>query len=148
MSVENLHTLSLAFLIAAGVLFLAAVILFFVFHIPKLIDEMTGAAKKRDIAAILERNERGETGEVKGRSVYSASGQLTAPKEPSADAPQAQSPGTVKLETVKLPLSQAASGAGSADAGNDGQKLPVLSPGTAFSIIEELSFTGSTEVIE
>jgi len=151
MSVEDLQTLSLAFLIAAGVLFVVAVVMFFVFNVPKLISEVTGMAEKKGIAAIQKRSEQGETGSIKERT--SVSEQLS--ETPVNTSSNPVSTGTVKLATRKLTASQDTTvlNMSSVDSqavsqSNQENKLPILNPDTAFAVLEEFSFTSSTEVIE
>ncbi len=54
MTVEQLEMISLAAYVLAGVFFLIAVYLFFLFRIPKLVGDLTGSNAKRNIAYIQE----------------------------------------------------------------------------------------------
>lgn len=65
MTVELLQNLSLAAYLAAGVFLGIAVLLFFVFHVPQLIGDLSGATARRAIESI-ERQSSSETGR-KGR---------------------------------------------------------------------------------
>ncbi|MBP3762097.1 MAG: hypothetical protein J6I55_11610 [Ruminococcus sp.] len=154
MSVENLQTLSFYLLIASGVTFLISVVLFFAFRVPKIFSELTGIAERKGIAAIQKRSERGETGNVNEH--FSVSEQLAVQHDntqrPAVSDSEKSSPGTVKLATRRLTDSHDIDFAGTSFAvdsdSDDSNVLPVLSTDTEFVILEEMSFTGSTEVIE
>lgn len=143
MSVETLQLLSLIFLIAAGVLFLAAIAMFFMFRIPMLFGELTGITARKSIAAIQERSLHGESGSIKGSgSVSSASEQLA----PGATPPPVTSPGTTKLPTVKLKeLENLTTSAATSEL--TVEAVPTQNPAAVFRVLEELSYTSSTEII-
>jgi len=145
--VEDLQKMSLAFLIAAGVLLVTSIILFFVFNVPKLVNEVTGRAEKKAIAQFQKKNEQdGErTNEHTGMSEQLA--ELPVDENISHSE-------TVKLPTRKLETPQDTTVLNtnsiqkSVERQSTQEELPVLSPDTEFVILEEFSFTSSTEVIE
>ena len=58
MSVELIQTMSLAAFIIAGVLFLSAIALFFLFNIPKVFGEVSGSTARKAIENIRQQNEQ------------------------------------------------------------------------------------------
>ena len=152
MNVEVLQTLSRAFLIAAGALFILSIVLFIVFRIPSVIADLTGISARKGIAAIKLKTEHtvsdsgsGKFGSGKvGSNNYS--GGLTPNETFSAV--------TTKLNTTKLSSSPETTVLASSavdtrphEAEAD-VRLPILEPGKQFKVLKEFSFTSSTEVIE
>lgn len=150
MNVEVLQTLSRAFLIAAGVLFILSIVLFIVFKIPSLIADLTGISARKGIAAIKLKTEHtvsdsGKFGSGKvGNNNYS--GGLTQNETFSAV--------TTKLNTTKLSSSPETTVLASSAVDTRPHEaeadvsLPILEPGKQFKVLKEFSFTSSTEVIE
>lgn len=56
MSVETLQTVAMIFFVASGILFAAAVFLFFVFNIPGIIGDLSGITARRAIEDIKEKS--------------------------------------------------------------------------------------------
>lgn len=107
MSVEQLQTLSLVSYIIAGVLVLAAIALFFLLDIKKVIGDVTGATARKAINTIREQNEASGDKAYKPSPVNAARGKLTDKISPSGRLqPQTAgiggSPGTEKFDTTKL----------------------------------------------
>lgn len=173
MTVELLQTLSIAAYIASGILLLVAVALFFLLDIPKIYGDVSGRTAKRAIEAIRQQNESTGNKAYKPSAVnaergrltdkISSSGRLQSKTEglpvsvgtekfsTSALAPQTnettileQQLGETTVLTSALPpaagettllMEEAA-----AEAAN--QKF------TEFTVVVEMSFLGSTEIIE
>lgn len=132
MNVETLQSMSRIAFIVAAVAFLISILLFFLFHIPRLFDELTGRAAKKFIAEAQKKNETSESETTVGTSENllfsgSISEPLNHPPEKTAQLIPLQ-------ETTILQASQPVQ--------NTEKKE------TDFFIIEEFSFTSSTEIIE
>lgn len=67
MSIDVLQACSIGFCVAAGVLFLTAVALFFLMDIPKLYGEISGKTAQKAIEQIKKHNAEAMTGEVTAR---------------------------------------------------------------------------------
>lgn len=183
MTVELLQTLSLVSYIAAGVLFLVAVALFFLLDVPKLYGDVSGRTAKKAIEAIRQQNESSGNKAYKPSAVNAERGKLTdkitqSGKLQSQTAGLPVSVGTEKLATLTL-APQSNETTVLAESGNETTVLeqPVgettvltgnLSPAgettvlgnnettqssavvnpTKFTIDVEISFTGSSEIIE
>lgn len=107
MSVEQLQIFSLVSYIIAGVLFFAAVALFFLLDIKKVIGDITGATARKAINTIRLQNEASGDKAYKPSPVNAARGKLTDKITPSGRLqPQTEgfggSPGTEKFDTSKL----------------------------------------------
>ena len=77
MSIETLQTASTISYIAAGILLLVAVALFFLLDIKKVIGDLTGITAKRAIENIRQQNEQTGEKNYKSSSVNLARGKLT-----------------------------------------------------------------------
>lgn len=132
MNVETLQSISKVAFIVATAAFLISVLLFFLFHIPRLFDELTGRAEKKFIAEAQKKNEISESKKNTGTSEKSFSSGLTSE---SLNYPSEETAQLIPLqETTMLP---------------DGQSMQnTEKKETDFFIIEEFSFTSSTEIIE
>lgn len=75
-SIELLQTLSLAAYIAAGVIFLIAIALFFLLDVPKLFGEISGRTAKKAIEAIRRQSESSDNNSHK-------LGTTSSPKRPT-----------------------------------------------------------------
>lgn len=146
MNVETLQAMSYYAYIIAGILFIISVFLFIIFNIPKLFNEITGRATKKFIANANKKNEI-MASENQEKSAYATSGQLI-----SSDLITAQQKHTVsKVMTTKLISQQ---GMKHSDENlvrmqeNTETELPAVSQNIEFSVIQEFSFTSSTEIIE
>lgn len=180
MTVELLQTLSLAAYIAAGIMLLVSVALFFLLDVPKLYGDISGRTAKKAIEAIRQQNETSGNKAYKPSPVNAARGKLTDKITPSGrlesqTAGLPVSVGTEKFATSALapqanettlltgPLSpegqdfeqgeQSANettlltGALS-EAGMSRGQGQRPSNESGFTLEAELSFTGSTEIIE
>ena len=77
MTVELLQTASLVAFIAAGILFLVAVALFFLLDVPKLYGDISGRTAKKAIEAIRQQNESSGNKAYKPSPVNAERGKLT-----------------------------------------------------------------------
>ena len=184
MTVELLQTLSLVAYIAAGVLFLVAVALFFLLDVPKLYGDVSGRTAKKAIEAIRQQNESTGNKAYKPSAVNAERGKLTdkitqsgrlqsqtaglpvsvgtekfatstlAPQSNETtvlDGPAgetsvlAQPAGETTVLTGTLPASQ--SGETTVLVGG-AQQVETASADSKFTVDVEMSFTGSSEVIE
>lgn len=154
MNVETLQTFSRMFYIVAGALFLISVVMFIAFDIPKLIADITGISERKGIAEIRQRTEHSNTGSITG--AISASRQLTEQASSSKQLIEqvASSPSTTRLTTVKLSGSRISDVSGQSVLNKqtlneqNEKTLPVINPDAVFTVIQEFSFTSSTEIIE
>ena len=96
MTVELLQTLSLVAYIAAGVLFLVAVALFFLLDVPKLYGDVSGRTAKKAIEAIRQQNESSGNKAYKPSAVNAERGKLTDKITQS---------GRLQSQTAGLPVS-------------------------------------------
>ena len=106
MTIETMQTLSVIFFIAAAVMLLLAVAVFFLMRIPAVIGDMTGTTARKEIEEIRRKNEepigKGRNLSVSNRNRgiitdrISASGRLLKRNE------EAFAVGTSKLSTVDL----------------------------------------------
>lgn len=173
MSIELLHTLSLAAYILAGVMLMLAVILFFVLDIRKVLGDVTGATARKAIENIRQQNE------ASGEKIYkpskvnaergmvtdkiSASGRLqqrlpgfgTSPATEKFDTAQLnpQSNETTLLgaasnETTLLSGGEASSGETTLLSTETAAQQGIANSSAVFTIDVEMKFVGSTELIE
>ena len=182
MTVELLQTLSLVAYIAAGVLFLVAVALFFLLDVPKLYGDVSGRTAKKAIEAIRQQNESTGNKAYKPSAVNAERGKLTdkitqsgrlqsqtaglpvsvgtekfatstlapQPNETTVlDGPVgetsvlAQPAGETTVLTGALPVTQ--SGETTVLVGGE---VVAASADGKFTVDVEMSFTGSSEIIE
>lgn len=94
--VELLNILSLVAYIAAGVLFLVAVALFFLIDVPKLFGDLSGRTAKRAIEEIRQQNELDGNKGYRTSVVNSERGKLTDKISQS---------GRLQIHTAGLPIS-------------------------------------------
>lgn len=183
MTVELLQTLSLVAYIAAGVLFLVAVALFFLLDVPKLYGDVSGRTAKKAIEAIRQQNESSGNKAYKPSAVNAERGKLTdkitqSGRLQSQTAGLPVSVGTEKFATSTLApqpnettvlaepvnettvLEQPAgettvltgdlspAGETTVLVNNEAaQSAAVVAP-SKFTVDVEMSFTGSSEIIE
>lgn len=107
MTIELLHSLSLAAYIAAGIFLLTSIVLFFLLNIKKVIGDVSGTTARKAIQTIREQNEATGNKAYKPSSVNVARGKITDKISPSGKlTPQIESyggsPGTEKLNTNDL----------------------------------------------
>ena len=77
MSVELLQTLSIVSFIAAGVLFLVGVALYFLLDVPRLYGDISGRSAKKAIEAIRKQNEETSAGGYRASTVNAVRGKIT-----------------------------------------------------------------------
>ena len=102
MSVELLQTLSIVSYIAAGVLFLGAVALFFLLDVPKLIGDISGSTARKAIEAIRQQNESTGDKVYKPSAVNASRGKVTDKISPSGKLEQRSSGLSIGAQTEKL----------------------------------------------
>ena len=149
MNVETLQSMSrIAFIIAIAAL-LISIFMFFLFNIPKLFNELTGRAATRFIAEAQKKNEvtEAETGATFGTSENLLSSELISAQSGSMSTRAVTTKLTSLEETTRLATNPLIPGARPVQQ-NTNQEISVLNPNAEFSIIEEFSFTSSTEIIE
>lgn len=183
MTVELLQTLSLVAYIAAGVLFLVAVALFFLLDVPKLYGDVSGRTAKKAIEAIRQQNESSGNKAYKPSAVNAERGKLTdkitqSGRLQSQTAGLPVSVGTEKFATSTLApqsnettvlaepanettILEQPAGETTVLTGDlspvgettvlvnneDAQSGAVVDP-SKFTVDVEMSFTGSSEIIE
>ncbi len=173
MTVELLQTLSLVAYIAAGVLLLVAVALFFLLDVPKLYGDVSGRTAKKAIEAIRQQNESTGNKAYKPSEVNAARGKLTDKITQS---------GRLESQTTGLPISVGTEKFATATLAPQPNETTVLAEHTnettllsdtvptevrettllvseeyvvapefindKFTVDVEMSFTGSAEIIE
>lgn len=149
MNVETLQSMSRIAFIIAGAALLISVSMFFIFNIPKLFNELTGRAAKKFIAEAQKKNQiaEPENENAFGTSEQLISSELVSAQLGSSSAKTVTTKLTPSEETTRLATNPLAQNAGQKQQ-DSGQVLPVVSSDTGFSVIEEFSFTSSTEIIE
>ena len=95
MTVELLQTLSIAAYIAAGVLLLIGIALFFLLDVPKLYGDISGRTARKAIEAIRQQNETTGNKAYKPSPVNAERGRLTDKITPS---------GRLESQTTGLPV--------------------------------------------
>ena len=183
MTVELLQTLSLVAYIAAGVLFLVAVALFFLLDVPKLYGDVSGRTAKKAIEAIRQQNESSGNKAYKPSAVNAERGKLTdkitqSGRLQSQTAGLPVSVGTEKFATSTLApqpnettvlaepanetsvLEQPAgettvltgdlspAGETTVLVNNEAAQTDAVVDPSKFTVDVEMSFTGSSEIIE
>lgn len=158
MTIELMQTMSLASYIAAGVLFLIGVALFFLLDVPKLYGDISGRTAKKAIEAIRRKNEETGNKAYRPSMVNAQRGKLTdkithSGKVESRSSGLQLNVGTEKLATSMLtpqsgettvlekPVYQAAETRLLAQSGTAADEA-------VFAVDVEMSFTESPEVIE
>lgn len=170
MSVELLQTLSLISYIVAGVLLLAGIALFFLLNVPKLYGDVSGRTAKKAIEAIRKQNESTGNKAYKPSMVNAERGKLTDKITPSGRlrsqteglpvsvgtekfATSALSPASnettvlKKIENETTVLNQSAGETELLYNDNKVRRDSVIDH-EKFTIDVEISFTGSSEIIE
>ena len=172
MTVELLQTLSLVAYIAAGVLFLVAVALFFLLDVPKLYGDVSGRTARKAIEAIRQQNESTGNKAYKPSAVNAERGKLTD-KITQSGRLQSQtvglpvSVGTEKFATSTLhpqpnettvlaqPAGETTVLTGTLPPAESGEttvlvggEAAAMSADSKFIVDVEMSFTGSSEIIE
>lgn len=144
MGVESLQTLSIFFYISGGILFVVAIVLFFALKIPKAFGLVTGLTAARGIKKIQQRNNK--------RLSSNASSTVNGTLQSSTRPMELESPQTSKIATTNLTSEKKDEKFSASDTTllnvNAEFSLPVENPDAVFTVIQELSFTSSVEVIE
>lgn len=112
MSVQLLQTLSTVAFILSGVMFLVAIALFFLFNVPQLFGEVSGATARKAIESIRQQNEVSGNKAYRPSPVNALRGKLTDKITPSGKLETRDSTPSVSVGTSKL-LPQEDTGAAS-----------------------------------
>lgn len=164
MTVELLQTLSVVSFIVAGVLFLLAIALFFLLNVPKLFGDLTGATARKAIESIRMHNEGSD---VNSSNLSNSGKGKSKQNKPSSSGGEI---GTEKFSTTKLSTAQETTILGKARnettiLSRGQNETTILAPPPVqpeevapieipageikeFTIVEELGFTSSSEIIE
>lgn len=151
MTVELLQNLSIIAYIAAGVLFLVGIILFFMFDVPKLYGDLSGRTARKAIEAIRKQNENSGNKAYKPSPVNAARGKLTDKISPSGNLIASTGGFGVSIGTEKLVSDSeviSSSGATTVLERTDETTVLVRDGNDSFNIEMEMSFSGSSEIIE
>lgn len=176
MTVELLQTISLVSFIIAGVLLLLGIALFFLLDVPKLYGDISGRTAKKAIEAIRQQNESSGNKAYKPSAVNAERGKLTDKISHSGSvvgktSGSGISVGTEKLHTDVLTakanettvLNNGSSettvlehqgGAGETtvlaqnQVGVNSDESANIPASSGFTVDVEMSFTGSSEIIE
>lgn len=114
MSIETLSTLSIVSFIAAGVLLFAAIALFFLFDVPKLIGDISGSTARKAIEAIRQQNENTGDKAYKPSPVNIARGKVTDKISPSGNLQQRSGGLSIGAQTEKFATTELAASAAEA----------------------------------
>ncbi len=138
MTVQLLQTMSLVAFIAAGVLFLVAIALFFLFNIPKVFGEVTGSTARKAIEMIRQQNEQTGNKAYRPSPVNAERGKITEKITPSRKLERKAGNAGVSVGTAKLKT---------AELENEAQETTVLStPASETTVLN--SSTGETTVLD
>lgn len=144
MSTETLNTLSTVCIVIAVISLLSAILMFFLFNVPRLINELTGRDAKKFIAEAKRKNEEQPEEKHSGTSETLLSSELVSEqlgaRTVTTKLPSAED--TTLLTGSTLPQNPDQSDQ------NDEPALPVIAPDAEFRILEEISFTSSNEIIQ
>ncbi len=150
MTIELLQTLSFVSAILSGILFVLAVIMFFLLDIKLVIGDVTGSTERKAIDEIRKQNEESGDKAYRPSPVNAARRKLTDKMTHSGNLQQTAgnmnySTGTEKLNTTELLNTNNETTILDTEAG----ETTVLSDvSTGFGIDMEVSFLGSYELIE
>lgn len=148
MSVQLLQTLSTVAFILSGVMFLVAIALFFLFNVPQLFGEVSGATARKAIESIRQQNEVSGNKAYRPSPVNALRGKLTDKITPSGKLETRDSTPSVSVGTSKL-LPQEDTGAASetvlleADAGattlliDDTDTIDTVQPATENTVASD-----------
>ena len=157
MSIETLQTASTISYIAAGILLLVAVALFFLLDIKKVIGDLTGITAKRAIENIRQQNEQTGEKNYKSSSVNLARGKLTDKISQSGKLIKNTSGIVISPHTEKFSTTELNPDNGQTAILNDSvSETTVLSNpvnettvlNKEFSVEVEMGFAESSEIIE
>lgn len=163
MTVELLQTLSIAAYIAAGVLLLIGIALFFLLDVPKLYGDISGRTARKAIEAIRQQNETTGNKAYKPSPVNAERGRLTDKITPSGRL-ESQTTGvpvgvgTEKFATAILAPQSNETTILNGDSSPTGETTLLtqddlgqavsVEDAAEFTVDVEMSFTGSSEIIE
>lgn len=173
MTVELLQALSVAAYIAAGVLLLTAIALFFLLDVPKLYGDISGKTAKKAIEAIRRQNESSDNKGCKPSAVNSERGKLTDKITSSGRVESRASGDSIGVGTERLSIASQTvesnkttvlrdsinettvlvanqpqdSGATTLLVKEEAKAVPKITD-ESFTLDVELSYIGSSEIIE
>lgn len=169
MSIELLQTLSLASYVLGGVMLLAAIAIFILLDIKKVVGDITGSTARKAIEDIRHQNESSDNKAYKPEHTHNERGKLTDKMTSSgrliSNAMEVSgSPSTEKFDTEKLTsqagettvlsttLDYSVQSSGEttvlSQESNFTATAPSAQTNTDFTVDVEMSFIGSSEFIE
>ena len=172
MTVETIQLLSLIAFITAGVLFLLAIALFFLFNVPKVFGEVSGSTARKAIESIRQQNEQTGNKAYRPSPVNAERGKITDRITPSGKLEHRIGNAGVSVGTAKLPTDELQAAADettilevgadettvlTADTGettvlNNTQPFDASASqntrGADITVEYEIGFSGSSELIE
>lgn len=162
MSVQLLQTLSLIAFIVAAVLFLIAVALFFLLDIPKLYGDISGRTARKAIEAIREQNRASGNKAYHPSAVNEERGRLTDRITQSGNLESRQADMSIGVGTEKFSTEMIYSQSNETTILNGeysaASETTILTnnvvdensstTNNGFSLEVEISFTGSSDIIE
>ena len=151
MSIDVLQACSIGFCVAAGVLFLTAVALFFLMDIPKLYGEISGKTAQKAIEQIKKHNAEAATGEMTAR--HTGNGVRTEKFATATLAAEAEAGATTVL--AETGATTVLGDAGATTMLTEAEHKQETGTGTQtpeimdeFVLEKELSYAESAEIIE
>ena len=137
MSVETLKTLSTVFYTLSGVLFVIAIVLFFALGIPKAFGICTGLSAARGIKKYQDKIQKENTLKQTGKV--------------NMTSPVSENPDSSQTSKINIPVSSIENHTVILNDRSimfEELALPVENPNTIFTVLQELRFTSSIEIIE
>lgn len=108
MSVELIQKMSISAFVIAGLLFAAAIAIFFLFNIPKVFGEVSGLTARKSIENIRQQNEKTGNKAYKPSPINAERGKVTDKISPSGKLEQKVGNVGVSVGTAKLRKADAA----------------------------------------
>lgn len=148
MGIETLQILSTVVFVLSIVFLIVAIILFIVFDIPRLFREITGIAANQGIKEYNFKTPKGESGELKsGKKKINMSKIMTISGN-LKELDSSQTYTSFKTEKLKPDISETVLLTSAISNNNTEEYLMVVDANKKFSVIKELGYTNSTEIIE
>lgn len=148
MGIETLQILSTVVFVLSIVFLIVAIILFIVFDIPRLFREITGIAANQGIKKYNFKTPKGESGELKSGKKKINMSKIMTTSGNLKELDSSQTYTSFKTEKLKPDISETVLLTSAISNNNIEEYLMVVDANKKFSVIKELGYTNSTEIIE
>ncbi len=148
MGIETLQILSTVVFVLSIVFLIVAIILFIVFDIPRLFREITGIAANQGIKKYNFKTPKGESGELKSGKKKINMSKIMTTSGNLKELDSSQTYTSFKTEKLKPDISETVLLTSAISNNNTEEYLMVVDANKKFSVIKELGYTNSTEIIE